>query len=283
MRPYILLSLLSILNGVNSFNDDTHFVNKDTRIVIIADIHNDMNNLQKILFSTDIIDVNHNWIASPNTIVVQLGDQIDAKSKYLPIKNHFRIVYYTDYLKKEARKKGSDFISIIGNHEILNMDKIIAKEELKNIISTRPIILLLNNYLFCHGGFVKRHYDIMNMLNKNFKDINNIWEKYVNGDNLVTEEKLILNELILDKVTAITTIRKLDDDNSNLFGKLNINYLFVGHSTVKNIYVKNLVWYLDLYLEDAFCEKRYSHIEICDGNITNVIYNNYYDFFDYLL
>ena len=52
------------------------------KIVVIGDIHGDLKRLKKILIDALIINENMEWIAQPqNTIVIQMGDQIDSANR----------------------------------------------------------------------------------------------------------------------------------------------------------------------------------------------------------
>lgn len=246
----------------------TSYTNVSKRIVIIADIHSDYDRFNNILQNAKILDKNNKWIAE-NILLVQLGDQIDRKAidKYdISNKHHFRLTYYTDYLKKEAKKYNSDIVSLIGNHELMNIDKIRNKEAVKNIIADRPVLFKFYKYLFCHGGYTKSHYDMLNTFKKDIEDINIIWNKYVMDIDLSAIETEILNYLILNTTDSILYIRK-DLDTKDLLHNLDIEYMFVGHNETKNIHLKNKVWYLDQMLKTAFDNSNYNYLEIIDDTI----------------
>jgi hypothetical protein len=69
---------------------------------IFADVHADMKRFVYILRDANIINNKHEWIAKPNTVVVQLGDQIDPKFPDIPSSHHFEMIYFTDYINKQA-------------------------------------------------------------------------------------------------------------------------------------------------------------------------------------
>lgn len=235
------------------------------KIIVIADIHGDLKRFQNILIGNKVINEKGEWILERNSIVVQLGDQIDPKKgEKEDLDNHFETIFYTHYLKSEAIKKGSDFISLIGNHELMNIAEIRKNTILSNIISNRPIVLKINNYLFCHGIFKKGHYNALQYFNKNFDDVNNIWTKYVKNENMIFIEKRILNKLILDEQNSILYSRILDDKYNTLqmLYDMKLEYIFIGHIRVKKINVINNIWFLDLYLLDHFDNQRYSNIVI---------------------
>jgi hypothetical protein len=255
--------------NITSYRDKNNiYTNISKRIVIIADIHSDYDRFNNILQNAKILDKNNKWIAE-NILLVQLGDQIDRKAidKYdISNKHHFRLTYYTDYLKKEAKKYDSDVVSLIGNHELMNIDKIRNKEAVKNIIADRPVLFKFYKYLFCHGGYTKSHHDILNTFKKDIEDINIIWNKYVMDIELSAIETEILNYLILNTTDSILYIRK-DLDTKDFLHNLDIEYMFVGHNETKNIHLKSKVWYLDQMLKTAFDNNNYNYLEIIDDTI----------------
>ena len=251
-----------------------------SKMIIIADVHADIYRFKDILRNAKIINDNDQWIAEPNTVVVQLGDQIDPKTidnKDIDDKHHFKMIYYTDKLKHLAQQNNCDFISVIGNHELLNMNKIKRKPHLRDIIASRPVLLHFNNYLFCHGGFKKHHWYMLEIYNKAINDINLIWYKYVNDFHMTLNEEIILNNLILDIENSILFTRTQDckQDIDKLFNILNIEYMFVGHTITEYITLKNKIWFLDLMLKQAFDENKYNYIVIDNGNIIVKELNNY--------
>jgi hypothetical protein len=244
-----------------------------SRIVIIADIHSDLTRFKAILQNAKVIDANGDWIAEKNTLLVQLGDQIDRKhidNDDISSKHHFLLTRYTNNLQKLALQKGSDFISLIGNHELMNIAKIKNKLDIRYIIGRRPVVAIVNNYLFCHGGFHLEHNKLLQSFHKNIRDLNEIWYKYVYDINLTSDETVLLNALILDTENSILYTRKTADmyDTNILFNHLDLEYMFVGHSETENIYLKNKVWHLDQVLRSAFDDRIYTYMTIVDGNMT---------------
>ena len=163
-------------------------------IICIGDIHGDFELLIASLKLANVIDDNLKWKAK-NTYVVQLGDQIDS---YRPSPNtdnkihtnepkELRILLYMTYLNINAQKHNSAVISLIGNHELMNIYNdfsYVEKEGFKefetffthkygktgrlirenvfkpgNILSTligctRQVIVKINDILFVHGGIL---------------------------------------------------------------------------------------------------------------------------------
>ena len=112
-----------------------HILPKSDRIIAIGDIHGDMQLTLDCLKLAKIIDDDNEWIADPpETIVVQIGDQIDRCRPTQKLKcdnpeatpfdenSDIKILEFFTELNKKARKKGGYVISLLGNHEILNVD-----------------------------------------------------------------------------------------------------------------------------------------------------------------
>lgn len=230
-----------------------------------------MRRFKSILMSTNVIDEDGSWILTPNSVVVQLGDQIDPKkddeeSQKLP---HFDVIYYTDHLQREARKNNCDFVSLIGNHEHMNIDKIRRNKRLTDIVSSRPVMHRINDYVFCHGILKKRHYDAMQYFNKDIEAINSIWSKYVQKTEMDRTERAILQSVILDKTDGVLYAKYPESTlaTEQLMLLMGLRGIFIGHIRVKKIQVVNNIWFLDLYLKDSFYDFSYNSIVIKHGAI----------------
>ena len=105
------------------------------RIIVIGDIHGDMEKLLKCLKIAKLIDSHYNWIGG-ETVVVQVGDQIDS-CRYngtndcnQPETYHYnngdqaddiKILYFLTELHDKASKAGGAVYSLMGNHEFMNV------------------------------------------------------------------------------------------------------------------------------------------------------------------
>lgn len=103
------------------------------RIIAIGDIHGDLNLAIKSFKLAQLIDDEFNWIASPlNTIVVQVGDQIDScrpieglidcHNQKLPgdKSDDINVMIFFDMMHNKASKHGGAVYSLLGNHELMN-------------------------------------------------------------------------------------------------------------------------------------------------------------------
>ena len=161
-------------------------------VVAIGDLEGRVHLLYNLLKNLGIIDHPDPtkdelvWRGAPNLYVVQLGDQIDqtrhdsrlaAKDKIVDERHphvDLQMLLFTDYLQALS---GQHFISIIGNHEILNAfstkyvshanAKIVTDTErtrtlfaekgfLRHLVCRRNLATRINNAFFSHAGLTKR-------------------------------------------------------------------------------------------------------------------------------
>jgi len=83
------------------------------RVIAVGDIHGDYQKLEDVLRHAKLIDSNNNWIAT-NTALVQTGDLMDRGSDIQ------KILDLLFSLKEQAKKKNSEVILLLGNHEVMN-------------------------------------------------------------------------------------------------------------------------------------------------------------------
>jgi len=273
------------------FENNSNNINYNySNIIVIGDIHGDIERLKNLLIKEKIINNNLEWIAH-NTLVIQLGDQLDSLNRIINIKEweilkDIDVVNFTNLLSKIAILKNSLFISLNGNHELMNIlgnFSYVSKKSLnhdrinlfkkngiyRNILANRPLIVKINDLLFCHAGIKKHHLDILDKYNKNIFYINEIWKKYLLLDNLDNIDTHIFNTIINDN-DGIMWTRNIYNDNENKYvlNKLNSTYMFVGHNTVDNIKLKNNIWFVDSGLSRSYGRNNYEYIKIKNKNIS---------------
>ena len=102
------------------------------RIIVLGDIHGDWDMLMKTLKVGKVINDDGDWIGG-ETVVVQVGDQVD-RCRYSGVPcnkkgatefdegNDWKILQYMTKLHKQASKKGGAVYSLLGNHEIMNVE-----------------------------------------------------------------------------------------------------------------------------------------------------------------
>lgn len=265
------------------------------RLVIIGDIHGDIKRLKTILIDAKIITNNIEWIAEPpNTVVVQMGDQVDSlnRDNSIPdweVIDDVEVIYFTNLLDKFAQSKGGRFISIIGNHEFMNVignysyvsSKSMANNENKRrelfktggklspILSNRPIVLKIGELLFCHAGLTDNHIMILKKYNKNISYINRIWRNFVLHNNVLKEDKEIFDKILLDYEGILWT-RNLgnQDELKKMLDSINCTFMFVGHTVMDGIkFYNEKVWFTDTGISRSFGTDKYQYMEIIGHQI----------------
>ena len=128
------------------------------RIVVIGDLHGDWNKTIKILELSKVIEKViekdkkreiYKWIGG-DTIVVQLGDQVDRcrldkgechlqGATYKDEASDLRILIFLTELHNQAQKEGGAVYSILGNHELMNVDGNMKYVSRKNILQFSKI------------------------------------------------------------------------------------------------------------------------------------------------
>ena len=265
------------------------------RLVIIGDIHGDIKRLKTILIDAKIINNNIEWIAEPpNTVVVQMGDQVDSLNRDESIAewevlDDVEVIYFTNLLDKFAQSKGGRFISIIGNHEFMNVignysyvsnksmannenkrrDLFKAKGVLSPILSKRPIVLKIGELFFCHAGLTTKHLELLKKYDKDISYINRIWKNFVLHGNVLKEDKELFDKILLD-YNGILWTRELDNQNdlNEMLKSINCTFMFVGHTVMDGIkFYNNKVWYTDTGISRAFGNNKYQYMEIINYHI----------------
>ena len=214
------------------------------RIIIIGDVHGDIERLIKMLQKITIFSESLEWIAEPkDTIVIQLGDQIDSLSRRLdndPDKDNWEkyadievleLMDKLDLIAQNASNGKGRVLSLLGNHEIMNTQHIFNYVSPKSmaitggeneraklftpgnkyatILSRRNIISKIGPFLFCHGGILPQH---LECVYNNIDTINKCMQKYLRGNEPLTmEEMYVINEVIFHGEFGILWLRKYVD------------------------------------------------------------------------
>src|ERR1700739_4743295 len=83
-------------------------------VVAIGDVHNDFDDFVAILQRTGLIDKQNHWTGGKTTFV-QVGDLLNRAPKPREVMNLMMA------LEKEAAQAGGRVISLLGNHEAMNI------------------------------------------------------------------------------------------------------------------------------------------------------------------
>ena len=282
----------------------------------------------ELLKLAKVIDNNLNWIGK-STYVVQMGDTLDGvrpniniDNKYLKIPYEIKIMKFIIKLDKKARKYNGRVISILGNHELYpyyfykdkefnkNYVKKADSNEYKKIYKvsrddyyypgkgdgaklfgkTRPLILQLGKFIFCHGSLNIKFLDMYSKNNKVdllkinkqtsdwFTGKSNIVPKYINSSDEINP--LFNRDLTDPELMSKNDCKKLVDPLFDYFN--NAKCIVMGHSTHKNIssICNNRIYRVDIAISRAFggnIQSKMNHLQVLEilqskNNIkTNII------------
>uniref|UniRef100_A0A6C0KSM0 Calcineurin-like phosphoesterase domain-containing protein n=1 Tax=viral metagenome TaxID=1070528 RepID=A0A6C0KSM0_9ZZZZ len=273
------------------------------RIVVIGDIHGDIARLMQCFYSLNLISKDMKWIAEPrDTIVVQLGDQIDSLSRggdpsweVLP---DIEVMMQMDKLDKIAKLGGGRVLSMIGNHEMMNFlgefSYVSAKSresydvdkrrklfapgnQLSSILAKRNIVLKIGPYLFCHGGLLPMHLD---SVSNNLHIINDTVRKILSTrtesyqQNITGQDRSLFHLFTIDPNSILWTREYLTLANTNpdilnmvldnIMDRTNCKAIFVGHNTVDTIVPagNGRIFFVDAGLSRAYSKENYQALEI---------------------
>jgi hypothetical protein len=271
----------------------------NSRMVVIGDIHGDIRRFKDILIDAKIINANIEWVAEPpNTIVVQMGDQVDSINRDSALEDwevlpDVEMIYFTNLLNKMALSKGGRVISLIGNHELMNIIgnySYVSPKSLGNnrselfkpggslsaILSQRPIVVKIGGFLFCHAGLTLDHLNILKKHNKDVSYINTIWKNFVKTNAILLEDKEIFENIILGNDGILWT-RDLNDAEGvmKMLDSIDCLYMFVGHTVVEHVkLINHRIWYVDTGISRSFGNNAFQYIDIVNNNLSikNVSY-----------
>ena len=247
------------------------------RIIVVGDLHGDWDMTVKSLIVARVINKNLHWIGG-NTVVVQVGDQIDrCRFSGTPCKlpeatkndeaSDLKILNYFTKLHDEAQKVGGAVYSIIGNHELMNVNgdmRYVSYQNIKDFDNykkpdgkiikdgmeartwafspgnpianflgcTRQLSLIIGSNLFVHAGVVPKiteKYGIqeMNQIMSLF-----LWDKLNN--NIDTKELLdssdyspLWNRVFGNKMKSQQQCDMLMNPLKEIY---NVDRIFIGHT-----------------------------------------------------
>ncbi len=268
------------------------------RVIVIGDIHGDIGILCSCLYMTNIINQNLEWIAQPaNTIVVQMGDQVDSLSRDTSPSwekvDDCTLLRFTEKIDEIAKRKGGRFISMIGNHELMNvlgnydyvstfslnksgghsgrMQQFQPGGMYAQILSKRPVVQKIGPLIFCHAGLLPHH--IRNVDNSIHK-INELFYKFLNKESLHEYEKMLIQVLFIDDNSILWNRLYLEQMGPNMEQALqyvlentNTKHMMIGHNPLSNItpFYNLRLWETDVGLSRAFSNDSIEVLEILNG------------------
>jgi hypothetical protein len=263
----------------NYENEQSYVLPPVNRIIVIGDLHGDLDITLRSLKIANLIDNNNNWIGG-DTVVVQNGDQVD-RCRYNGIpcsnklatsndeENDITILELFTKLHKQAQLYGGAVYSLLGNHELMNVegdlryvshlglkqfdnsiingnlikDGKIAREMLFSpgnkyaefLACTRQVVLIIGNNIFIHGGILPK------IIKKySVKSINQIMTLYLLG-RIKQQDKLYKDIFksqdlspLWSRLQGLMVINNNDNSCHEMLTPLkyiyNVNNIYVGHT-----------------------------------------------------
>ena len=268
------------------------------RIIVIGDLHGDYKLTLMCLSQMKLINKNGNWTGG-TTWVVQMGDQVDrgGRGEFVNDENSdIRILNLFQKLHNQAKKKGGAVISLLGNHEIMNVlgnynyvsplgiSQFGGKQQryemfkpggpVSILLNKRPVIIKIGSWVFVHAG-------IKASIAKNYKfnEINNLMKKFLSGDRYLAnnynfiELFLAPTSLLWNRDLCDSTFTKKDCDE--LLNILDCKYIAIGHTPQDCINSRfRRIWKVDTAMSEAFGENSHNNMQMLeildDGKIINI-------------
>ena len=262
------------------------------RILVLGDIHGDFNMLIHLLRKGKVINKQNRWVGD-KTIVVQVGDQIDSCRPNMPgdclnpnyTKNDkaedVKVLKFMTDLHKKAEKHGGAIYSLVGNHELMNVDGDMTYVSYDNLnefggesgrqdafkpgnkmanflACTRKMALIIGSNLFVHAGFEPELVE-----NYGIDDINKLMALYLLDE--LKNPKDFREDFMIKSNSPLWTrtfgnINMSNDTCERLMKPLQdvykIGRIYVGHTPQMEEGINNTcdgrIWRTDIGVSNAF-------------------------------
>lgn len=281
--------------------DTPTYLDATKRIIVIGDIHGDIGILCSCLYMANIINHKFEWIAQPaDTIVVQMGDQVDSLSRDTnqPWEkvDDITLLQFTDRLDEIARKKGGRFISLLGNHEVMNVlgqfdyvsplsmqkaggvqgrrERFQPGGSCAKILAKRNVVQKIGGLLFCHAGLLPHH---LHSVDGQLSSINLLMKRYLLKEMNSDHEFNLLHPLFINEMSILWNRFYLEQMGTEAEKVLNYvlqhtnsTQMIIGHNPLKNItaFYNFKLWETDIGLSRAFSNEGLEVLEILNGGIS---------------
>lgn len=294
------------------------------RIIAIGDIHGDYKLAVNSLKIAKLINDDLEWIAEPaDTIVIQVGDQIDRcrmteigkcaeeGTTHDDEDSDLKIMkFYTD-MHAKAKKKGGAVYSLLGNHEIMNVQgntQYVSYLGLKGykegraqafkqggeiakfMACTRNTVMIIGSNLFVHAAIMP---ELLKKHGSDLSKINSIVRKWLLGKITGPDVNEILNSVEISPFwpRILGDIYPKGGDCDKYLNPLfetftGLTNMIIGHTpqffTNKhgiNAICDNRVYHIDVGASDAFYHwdknvsenRKVQVLEILDDDQFNII------------
>lgn len=263
-------------------------IKTDSTIYVIGDLHADYKKTIDLFKYFKLIDKNKRWIGK-NSIVVQLGDQIDGygRGNYEDAHGEIQILDFFDDVHIQALSYGGAVYSLIGNHELMNVMGNFSYASKKDIEETggkqtrqklfkpggcmatrmsctRNTLLKINDIIFVHAGIVP---EIVKENKKNtIQYVNLLMKNFFDGSTGINDN---INKFLIDS-KGVLWDRSLGKDNTNCdilektLNDLGCKHIVIGHTpqNIINSKCNEKVWRVDVGLSKSLGNNNFQILEI---------------------
>lgn len=269
-------------------------IKTENKVLVIGDLHADYLKTINLLKHFKLIDEDTKWSGN-NTIVVQLGDQIDGRGRggLKDANGEIKILNLFDSLHEQAVKEGGAVYSLLGNHEIMNTMgnfKYASSKDTDNFggvesryavfkpskhpdkgclskkfSCTRNVFLKINDILFVHAGIVPS-------LTREHKTntitfINKLMRNYLNGTLQSSGKELdkyfnYSNSVLWDRKLGGQTVNCEEVDT--MLEDIGAKHIIIGHTpqSIINSKCNNKIWRVDVGLSRSLGDNDFQILEI---------------------
>jgi Calcineurin-like phosphoesterase len=112
--PVSLLAALLLALASSTVAEDTCGIDPPARVVAVGDVHGAYDKFLSVLRMAGLVDEEARW-SGGQAVLVQTGDLLDRGT------DARRVLDLLMRLEKEAKKAGGRVVSLLGNHEVMNM------------------------------------------------------------------------------------------------------------------------------------------------------------------
>lgn len=265
--------------------DDPTYLPAAPRVVVIGDVHGDIARLARALVGVGVINTNWEWVAQPrDTVVVQMGDQVDGASRVPSDRAadwervaDVDVAVFMDRLDAIARVHGGRALSLIGNHELMNLigdytyvsARSLARAggpegraaqfhpagAMGQILAKRNVVLKIGPLLFAHGGVLPQHLDACGDA---LHLINEAYHRFARREPLSLADQCLLNATVIGSDGIAWTRDYLTAHGREVvpevLARTRSAAVFIGHNTVDEITceVSGRLWFTDAMFSRAY-------------------------------
>ena len=253
------------------------------RIIAIGDIHGDLDKLKTIFLKAKLIKKQKRgqyvWTGE-DTYVVQVGDQLDygGRGPAIDASKELSVLLFMDAMDNKARRHKGRVISLLGNHELMNVlgdFRYVSRKGMKDfggyserkrlftpggklakyLAYNRIGVVQIGKWVFVHGGLLPYW-----VKNYKLQDLNKKIREYLLG-NISLEQDSTLKKIITGENSFFWTREFGFPKDPNYCRKvnktlklLNARGMVIGHSIHEKITsdCSNKLWKIDVALSRAF-------------------------------